>query len=109
MLGYIIGPKGIRANPDKTKAIISMVEPSTKKEVQKLKKNSGAEQIHLKVSRTQPPILQSLKTKRKSGTGTRTVEGFPTIKKLLGHQACSDSTRSGGSTTVIHRSLRPRS
>ncbi|XP_066396472.1 uncharacterized protein [Miscanthus floridulus] len=36
MLGYIIGPKGIKANPDKTKAIISMVEPSTKKEVQKL-------------------------------------------------------------------------
>ena len=36
MLGYIIGPKGIRANPDKTKAIVSMVEPSTKKEVQKL-------------------------------------------------------------------------
>jgi len=36
MLGYIIGPGGIRANPEKTKAIISMVEPSTKKEVQKL-------------------------------------------------------------------------
>ena len=36
MLGYIIGPEGIRANPDKMKAIISMVEPSTKKEVQKL-------------------------------------------------------------------------
>ena len=36
MLGYIIGPKGIRANPDKMKAIISMVEPSTKKEIQKL-------------------------------------------------------------------------
>jgi hypothetical protein len=36
VLGYIIGPKGIRANIDKTKAIISMVEPSTKKEVQKL-------------------------------------------------------------------------
>ena len=36
MLVYIIGPKGIRANLDKTKAIISMVEPSTKKEVQKL-------------------------------------------------------------------------
>ena len=36
MIGYIIGPEGIRANPDKTKAIISMVEPSTKKEVQKL-------------------------------------------------------------------------
>ena len=36
MLRYIIGPEGIRANPEKMKAIISMVEPSTKKEVQKL-------------------------------------------------------------------------
>ena len=36
MLGYIVGPEGIRANPGTTKAIISMVEPSTKKEVQKL-------------------------------------------------------------------------
>ena len=36
MLGYIIGPEGIRANPKKTKAIISMVKPLTKKEVQKL-------------------------------------------------------------------------
>ena len=36
MLGYIIGSEGIRANPEKTKAIISMVEPSIKKEVQKL-------------------------------------------------------------------------
>jgi hypothetical protein len=32
MLRYIIGLEGIRANPEKTKAIISMVEPSTKKE-----------------------------------------------------------------------------
>jgi len=36
MLGYIIGLKGIRANLEKTKAIISMVEPSTEKDVQKL-------------------------------------------------------------------------
>ena len=36
MPGYILGPEGISANPDKTKAIISMGEPSTKKEVQKL-------------------------------------------------------------------------
>ena len=36
MLGYIIVPEFIRANRDKTKAIISMVEPSTKNEVQKL-------------------------------------------------------------------------
>jgi hypothetical protein len=36
MLGYIISSDGIHANPDKTKAIMSMVEPSTKKEVQRL-------------------------------------------------------------------------
>ena len=36
MLRYIIRPKGIRANLEKMNAIISMVEPSTKKEVQKL-------------------------------------------------------------------------
>jgi hypothetical protein len=33
MLGYIISSDGIWANLDKTKAIMSMVEPSTKKEV----------------------------------------------------------------------------
>ena len=33
MLGYIVNSEGIRANPDKTKAIMSMAEPSNKKEV----------------------------------------------------------------------------
>jgi hypothetical protein len=36
MIGYIISAEGIRANPDKTKAIISVVEPTTNKEVQRL-------------------------------------------------------------------------
>jgi F0F1-type ATP synthase delta subunit len=36
MLDYIISAKGIRANPNKTKAIIAMAEPLTKKEVQRL-------------------------------------------------------------------------
>jgi hypothetical protein len=36
MLDYIISSDGIRANPDKTKAVMLMVEPSTKKEVQRL-------------------------------------------------------------------------
>jgi hypothetical protein len=31
MLKYVIGPEGIRANLEKTKAIISMMEPSTKR------------------------------------------------------------------------------
>jgi hypothetical protein len=36
MLSYIISAEGIKANPDKTKAIMTMTEPSTKKEVQRL-------------------------------------------------------------------------
>jgi hypothetical protein len=36
MLGNIVSSEGIRAKPDKTKAIMSMAEPSNKKEVQKL-------------------------------------------------------------------------
>jgi hypothetical protein len=42
MLGYIIGPEGIWANPKNMKAIISMVEPSTKKKVQKLTRRIAA-------------------------------------------------------------------
>jgi hypothetical protein len=42
MLRCIIGLESIRANPEKTKAIISMVEPSTKKEVQKLTRRIAA-------------------------------------------------------------------
>ena len=36
MLRYIIGLNGIQANPEKMRAIISKVEPSTQKQVQKL-------------------------------------------------------------------------
>ena len=42
MLRYIIGPKGIRANLEKTKAIISMVVPSTIKNIQKLTRRIAA-------------------------------------------------------------------
>ena len=42
MLDYKIGLEGIRPNLEKTKAIISMVEPSTKKEVQKLTRRIAA-------------------------------------------------------------------
>jgi hypothetical protein len=36
MLSYIISAKGMKANLDKIKAIMTMTEPSTKKEVQRL-------------------------------------------------------------------------
>lgn len=36
MLGYIISDEGIKENPDKTKAIMTMAEPQTKKDVRRL-------------------------------------------------------------------------
>ena len=42
MLGYIISSEGIKANPDKTRAIMAMAEPKNKKEVQKLTGRTAA-------------------------------------------------------------------
>jgi hypothetical protein len=36
VLGFLVSTKGIKANPDKIKAIIQMKPPQTNKEVQKL-------------------------------------------------------------------------
>jgi hypothetical protein len=36
MLEYIISAEGIKANPYKTKAIMTMAEPQTKKDIQRL-------------------------------------------------------------------------
>jgi hypothetical protein len=62
MLGYIIGPEGIRANLEKTKAIISMVEPSTKKEVQKLTERIAAlNKIISKAAERSLPFFKALR------------------------------------------------
>jgi hypothetical protein len=51
MLGYTIGPEGNRANPDKMKAIILMVEPSTKQRGPEAhRKDTCLKQIHFKIS-----------------------------------------------------------
>ena len=62
MLGYIIGPEGIQANLEKTKAIISMVEPSNKKEVQKLTERIAA--LNRFISKSAERSLPFFKTLR---------------------------------------------
>ena len=70
MLGYIIGPKGIRANLDKTKAIVSLVEPSTKKEVQKLTGRIVALNRFISKSAKQSlPLFRALRGKDKVEQG----------------------------------------
>jgi hypothetical protein len=71
MLGYIIGLEGIRANLDKTKAIISIVEPSTKKKVQKLTGRIAAlNRFISKLAKHSLPFSKALKSTDKVEWGT---------------------------------------
>ena len=77
MLGYIIGPKGIWSNPEKTKAIISMVEPSTKKEVQKLTgRISSLDRFISKLAERSLPFFRALRGGDKVEWGLEQSEAF---------------------------------
>ena len=77
MLGYIIGPEGIWANPEKTKAIISMMEPSTKKEVQKLTgRISSLDRFILKLAERSLPFFRALRGGDKVEWGLEQSEAF---------------------------------
>ena len=109
MLGYIIGPKCIWANLEKVKAIISMVEPSTKKEVQKLSRRIAALNRFISKSIERSlPFFKALRGGDKVEWGPEQLEAFQQLKiKLHGQQTLSNSTGSKGATIVICGSLRP--
>jgi hypothetical protein len=77
MLGYIISAEAIRANPDKTKVIISMVEPSTKKEVQKLMDRIAAlNRFISKLAECSLPFFKALRGRDKIEWGPEQSEAF---------------------------------
>ena len=77
MLGYIIGSEGIWANPEKTKAIISMVEPSIKKEVQKLiGRISALNRFISKLAERSLPFFRALRGGDKVEWGLEQSEAF---------------------------------
>jgi hypothetical protein len=77
MLGYIISSDGIRANPDKTKAIMSMVEPSTKKEVQRLTgRIAGLNRFISKCAEHSLPFFKALKGEGNAQWGQEQSEAF---------------------------------
>ena len=77
MLRYIIGPEGIRANPDKTKAIISMVEPSTKKKVLKLTRRIAAlNRFISKLAEHSLPFFKALRGRDKVEWGLEQSKAF---------------------------------
>jgi acetolactate synthase small subunit len=84
MLGYIISAKGIRANPDKTKAIISMVEPSTEKEVQKLTGRIAAlNRFISKLAERSLPFFKALSGADKLVWGPEQSEAFRQLKNYM--------------------------
>ncbi|GJV56737.1 reverse transcriptase domain-containing protein [Tanacetum coccineum] len=55
--GYIVTSEGIRANPEKAKAVINMSSPSNLKQMQRAKrKTSGLKQIHFQSSKKGPTL-----------------------------------------------------
>ena len=84
MLGYIIGSEGIRANPEKMKAIISMVEPSIKKEVQKLiGRISALNRFISKSAEHSLPFFRALRGGDKVEWGTEQLEAFQQLKNYM--------------------------
>ena len=84
ILRYIIGPKGIRANPEKTKAIISMVEPSTKKEVQKLTGRIAAlNRFISKSAERSLPFFKALRGEDKVEWGLEQSKAFQQLKSYI--------------------------
>ena len=84
MFRYIIGPEGIRANLDKTKAIISMVEPSTKKKVQKLTGRIVAlNRFISKSAERSLPFFKALRGEDKVEWGSEQSKAFQQLKNYL--------------------------
>jgi hypothetical protein len=87
MLGYIIGPEGIRANPEKTKAIISMIEPTTKKEVQKLTGRIAAlNRFISKSAERSLPFFKALRGEDKVEWGPEQSRAFQQLKNYMANK-----------------------
>ena len=84
MLGCVIGPEGVRANPEKTKAIISMVEPSTKKELQKLIGRIAAlNRFISKSAECSLPFFKALRGRDKVEWGPEQSKAFQQLKTYM--------------------------
>jgi hypothetical protein len=84
MFGYVISLDGIWANPDKTKAIMSMVEPLTKKEVQRLTGSIAAlNRFISKCAERSLPFFKVLMGGGNAQWGQEQSEAFQKLKNYL--------------------------
>jgi len=84
MLGYIVSSEGIKANLDKTKAIMSMAEPSTRKEVQKLTGRIAAlNRFISRFAERSHPFFKVLRGGDKTEWGPEQSEAFTQLKSYI--------------------------
>jgi hypothetical protein len=77
MLEYIISAEDIKANPDKTKAIMTMAEPQTKKDVQRLTGRIAAlNKFISKSAERSLPFFKALRCGDKVEWGPKQSEAF---------------------------------
>jgi hypothetical protein len=83
MLGYIINAEGIKANPDKAKAIMTMAEPSTKKEVQRLTDRIAAlSRFISKSAERSLSFFKALRSGDKVEWGPQQLDAFSSSKTI---------------------------
>ncbi|GJT10946.1 reverse transcriptase domain-containing protein [Tanacetum coccineum] len=86
-LGYIVTSKGIRANPEKTKAVVNMPSPSNLKQMQRLSgKLVALNRFLSKAAEKALPCLDTLKkctNKKDFHWRTEAEKAFQEMKKLI--------------------------
>jgi hypothetical protein len=84
MLGYIISAEGIKANLDKAKAIMTKVEHSTKKEVQRLTDRIVAlSRFISKLAKRSLPFFKALRGGDKVEWGPEQLKAFRQLKNYM--------------------------
>jgi len=84
MLVYIISSEGIRVNPNKTKAIMSMTQPSSKKEVQKVTgRVSALNKFISRSAKRSLPFFKVLRGGDKTEWGPKQSEAFRQLKTYI--------------------------
>lgn len=97
-LGHVISEKGIKAHPNQVKAIMSMLEPRTLKEIQILTRRIAALTRFIPhMSDRCAPFFKLLQGKniKKSGWGTEQSDAFRRVKEYLLKSPVLDAPKSG--------------
>ncbi|GKB15439.1 reverse transcriptase domain-containing protein [Tanacetum coccineum] len=111
-LGYIVTSEGIRANPEKTKAVMDMPSPRTLKQMQSLSgKQASFNHVLSKSAERSLPFLDMLKkcTNKKDFRWTEAVEvAFLEMKKLVSELPTLNTLKKGKTLMIPLQGYLPK-